>query len=672
MARATLEMFLKLTGADKTSKGLDKTSNAAKNLDDNVKNSAKANAKFSAGMSSLTKGAIAGAALFAGKALVDFAADALEAAVSAEEAAAAFETTFGEAVVGVTKFTEEFANKAGLTTSELQQLLATTGSVAQGIGFTQEESADLGETLTRVAADVASFSNIQGGAEPVLRAFQSALLGENEALKTYGLAISAAEVETKAFEMTGKSTSNSLTRQEKALATLAVIQEKAAVQIGDLDRTSESFANQQRLVQAEVRQLSEDIGAELIPAAAEILPIFRELVNDIAPPTIEFFKTAAKFVADLSLAFDNLAIKAEAVSNKFPRLSANGERFLNFLKRISPVFAFIRSIENLAEEQRKYNIITDDTAEKLIAQQIAQGLANKETEKARQTTLKQTRQLDIYTTKLTKGTLPAIEKYLKFVSLLNKDNDESITLNDELAIAQDNLTEAQRKEALSTAEEALQKKELQNQIAELLFFQRQGVDVTEELAVAQEQLKLVEFELTRESEALRDAKKEVNDIEAQLEVTIDKTNKKFDDQLDAYLGLNEQVGIFKELAIDKKFMEILAAAGLTNPFLATGLDLLSQLAQLEGLDNRARELERFAAAAERLANAPDVPIQAISAPVSATVPRFGQQELAAFQSAGFQGGQQNLEIVLNIDENEIQRVNTAIQQRGKQFILTDF
>ena len=39
MARATLEMFLKLTGADKTSKGLDKTSNAAKNLDDNVKNS---------------------------------------------------------------------------------------------------------------------------------------------------------------------------------------------------------------------------------------------------------------------------------------------------------------------------------------------------------------------------------------------------------------------------------------------------------------------------------------------------------------------------------------------------------------------------------------------------------------------------------------------------------
>jgi hypothetical protein len=98
---------------------------------------------------------------------------------------------------------------------------------------------------------------------------------------------------------------------------------------------------------------------------------------------------------------------------------------------------------------------------------------------------------------------------------------------------------------------------------------------------------------------------------------------------------------------------------------------MSQLASIEGLDNRARELERFAAAAERLANVPDVPIQAISTPVTATVPMFGQQELAGFQGAGFQGGQQKLEIVLQVEEEEIQRVNTTIQQRGKSFIIAE-
>ena len=55
MARATLEMFLKLTGANKTSRGLDKVSNSSKKLDTDVKNSSKSNAQFAAGMSGLTK-----------------------------------------------------------------------------------------------------------------------------------------------------------------------------------------------------------------------------------------------------------------------------------------------------------------------------------------------------------------------------------------------------------------------------------------------------------------------------------------------------------------------------------------------------------------------------------------------------------------------------------------
>ena len=118
-------------------------------------------------------------------------------------------------------------------------------------------------------------------------------------------------------------------------------------------------------------------------------------------------------------------------------------------------------------------------------------------------------------------------------------------------------------------------------------------------------------------------------------------------------------------------MEILAASEMANPFLATGLSLMSELAAIQGLDNRARELERFADAAERLAAVPDVPIQFISAPVTATVPMFGQQELAGFQAAGFQRTAKKLEIVLQVEEEEIQRVNTTIQQRGKSFIIAE-
>ena len=87
MARATLEMFLKLTGANKTSQGLDKVSKQTKKLDKSVKKSSKENAKFAAGMSGLSKTAIAGAAAFAAKQLADFAISSIQAASAAQEAA---------------------------------------------------------------------------------------------------------------------------------------------------------------------------------------------------------------------------------------------------------------------------------------------------------------------------------------------------------------------------------------------------------------------------------------------------------------------------------------------------------------------------------------------------------------------------------------------------------
>jgi len=645
MARATLEMFLKLTGADKTSRGLDKVSNTTKDFNRSVENAKKSNSKFASGMSGLKKTAVAGGAIFAAKSLFDFSKSAVDAAVAADEAASAFGTTFGTAADRATRFLEDFANKAGLTVAEAQQLQSTLGAVAQGIGFTQEASADLSIELTKIAADVASFSNISAGAEPVLQAFRSALVGEREALKTYGIAITEAEVQTEAFLQTGKENADMLTRQEKALATLALIQQKAAVQIGDLDRTQASFANQSRLVNAELRELREEIGRELIPALEILLPKFRSLVQDVTPSLIEGFGNAANAVINLVLALDRL----------------------NDLDK--GIIYLINNFSDLAAEQRLYNEINDRSIDQANLFRIQQAGLGREIIKVRTQLANQTTQLDKYTTKLTKGALPAIEKYLKFMALLNNDSDDLIDLNDELAMAQDNLTEAQRKEALSTAEEALQKKELQKEIAELLFFQNQGVDVSEELAVAQEKLRLVEFELTRESEELRDAKKELNDIESILELSVAKTTSKLEDQLEKYLGLNEQVGTFKELAVDKKFMEILAAAGMTNPFLATGLDLMSQLASIKGLDNRARELERFAAAAERIANAPDVPIQAVSAPISANVPNSATQ--LADQRLRDLAGDQNIEVVLQLEEEDLQRVNLKLQQRGKQFLIAE-
>ena len=237
--------------------------------------------KFSKGITRVGSAAATGFAIV-GAAATAAGVQAVKVASDANEAAAAFDETFGVAAQSAGEFVEDFANKAGLADFELKQLLATSGAVLQGINFTAEGSADLSQKLATLAGDVASFSNVQGGAEPVLQAFTKALLGERESLKTFGIAILEADVQQQAFIMTGKTSAKELTKQEKALATYELLLQKTKVQQGDLNRTQESFANVSRKVSAELKEVQANLGQELLPVASELLPIISELVEDLA------------------------------------------------------------------------------------------------------------------------------------------------------------------------------------------------------------------------------------------------------------------------------------------------------------------------------------------------------------------------------------------------------
>ncbi len=306
MARTTLEMFIKIVGANKVAKALDNVSDELKDLKRQTDKSEKSNKQFAAGMSSLKKTAIAGGALFAAKSLADFSLAAIQAASSAQEAAGAFETTFAGAAEKLNSELAKNANLFGLTQSEAQQLISVFGSVAQGIGFTQQESADLSSELFVLAGDIASFNNITAGAEPVLQAFRSALVGEREALKTYGIAITEAEVQTKAFEQTGKTSADELTRQEKALATTALLFERATVQIGNAEREASGFAAQMLIARSSTQELREELGEELLPAAGEILSVFNEMRDEATPDLIDTFEDLNLQVLGLVEGFERL------------------------------------------------------------------------------------------------------------------------------------------------------------------------------------------------------------------------------------------------------------------------------------------------------------------------------------------------------------------------------
>jgi hypothetical protein len=541
MARATLEMFLKLIGVDKAGRQLNKFEKDIKGVDNSVNKSSKANAQFAAGMSGASKFAIAGAATIAGKSLLDFSLSAIQAASAAQEAAGAFGTTFGGAAEKLNSQLKENANLFGLTTAEAQQLISVFGSVAQGIGFTQEESADLSSELFDLAGDIASFNNITAGAAPVLQAFRSALVGEREALKTYGIAITEAEVQTKAFEQTGKSSADELTRQEKALATSALIFERSSVQQGNAAREAAGFAAQTLIARSATQELREELGEELIPAAGEVLRVFNELREDSTPELINRFQDLNLVVLGTVELFEQIRNFGDGETKLFDLDEKTLSRFEMITAALKGL-GIVRSIE--IEKSKAQKATTEELAKQLDNYANAQEIINKSMQKQRQIINPLITAQGKYKEKIDKDLLPTLNKLAKVYGFINKVNQETVDKDQELEDAKNAVAEAQRKEALSTAEEALQKKQLQQEIAELTFFQRQGKDVTEELAVAQEKLKDVEFELTRESEELRDAKKNLADIESEVESAVDESTSAIQEQIDAINDLQEVTDLF--------------------------------------------------------------------------------------------------------------------------------
>ena len=252
----------------------------------------------------------------------------IELASDSEESANAFGVTFREASDELNSFVDEFSTKAGFTTAELQELLSFTGGVVKGMGASSEASAEFSKEVAKLSGDIGSLRNRDP--EQVLRAITSALTGEREQLKGLGVVLKQVDVDQRALTMTNKNAVSELTSMEKAQATLTLIQEASSDAIGDLDRTSDGFANTQRRLKAELRETATQMGEALMPTVNELLPVISDLAEKVLPVLVEKFQNGVKAVKEFSDQFGDQIME---------RLKRSFQMF----KDISTIFAEVIS-----------------------------------------------------------------------------------------------------------------------------------------------------------------------------------------------------------------------------------------------------------------------------------------------------------------------------------------
>jgi hypothetical protein len=196
-----------------------------------------------------------------------------------------FQTVFKDVGSSAQAMRQELINAYGLSKKASTELLAATGDLLSGFGFTQESALELSSEVQKLAVDLASFTNFSGGAEGASQALTKALLGERESVKSLGISIMEADVQAKILELTQQGLTFETERQAKAYATLLIAQDQSINAQGDFARTSDQLANRQRQLTAVTEDLQVQIGT-----------IFTPILNEFAGSALEAAKGMRDFL----------------------------------------------------------------------------------------------------------------------------------------------------------------------------------------------------------------------------------------------------------------------------------------------------------------------------------------------------------------------------------------
>lgn len=249
-------------------------------------------------------------------------AAALKFAIDAEETRSKFNTAFRGIEETAVEVSERLQEEYGLSSLEAERLLSTTGDLLKGFGASADTALGLSNQVQQLAADLASYNNVQGGTAAASQALTAALLGEREQLKQLGIVIRQEDVNQQLL-LNGQ---QDLTGQAKLLATAQATLQLAVQQsgdaIGDVARTSDSAANQLRFLKADAIDLAVEIGRELIPVALNVIEFLRDAVagfSGLDDGTKRFIITLAGVTAAIGPAISALS----AFSKSLAFLAAN-------------------------------------------------------------------------------------------------------------------------------------------------------------------------------------------------------------------------------------------------------------------------------------------------------------------------------------------------------------
>lgn len=224
-------------------------------------------------------GVLIGGAFAIGK-LAQFSKECIELGSDLAEVQNVVDVTFTTMSDKVNEFAKNAMTSAGLSETMAKQYVGTFGAMSKSFGFSEQQAYDMSTALTQLTGDVASFYNISQDLAYIK--LKSVFTGETETLKDLGVVMTQTALDQFALANGYGKTTSAMTEQEKVALRLAFVQKQLSAASGDFIRTSDSWANQVRMMQLQLQSLKATVGQGLINIFTPVLKVINTLLGKLA------------------------------------------------------------------------------------------------------------------------------------------------------------------------------------------------------------------------------------------------------------------------------------------------------------------------------------------------------------------------------------------------------
>ena len=225
---------------------------------------------------------IAAAASTVGKVLLDWGKSAVAAASDLQEVQNVVDVTFGTSAVQIDAWAKKAQTQFGLTETQAKKFTSTLGAMMKSAGMAGPEIVSMSTDLAGLAADMASFYNLDF--ETAFQKIRSGISGEAEPLKQLGINMSTANLQAFALTQGITKAFDKMSQGEQTLLRYQYLMSATADAQGDFARTSDGFANSQRRLETALETINTALGSTLLNYITPVVAGLADIVTGLTTP----------------------------------------------------------------------------------------------------------------------------------------------------------------------------------------------------------------------------------------------------------------------------------------------------------------------------------------------------------------------------------------------------